>query len=88
MAPDTATSVHIATVQGMVQRLLYQSDEAKPPSVDQYDCIVIDECHRSNLLDRELSDTELGLRGGFDNFGDYISNTACHSTWLPNWGGA
>ncbi|MDP1692244.1 MAG: type I restriction-modification system endonuclease [Burkholderiaceae bacterium] len=73
MAPDSDTSVHIATVQGMVQRLLYAADDANPPSVDQYDCIVIDECHRGYLLDRELSDTELTFRGGFDNFSDYIS---------------
>jgi type I restriction enzyme R subunit len=40
-----------------------------PPAVDQYDCIVVDECHRGYLLDRELSDTELGFR----SFDDYIS---------------
>ena len=27
------------------------------PPVDQYDCIVVDECHRGYLLDREMSDT-------------------------------
>jgi type I restriction enzyme, R subunit len=69
LAPDSATSVHIATVQAMVQRLLYPPDGANPPSVDQYDCIVVDECHRGYLLDRELSDTELAFRG----YDDYIS---------------
>jgi type I restriction enzyme R subunit len=69
MAPDTDTSVHIATIQGMVQRILYPSDDATIPSVDQYDCIVVDECHRGYLLDRELSDTELTFRG----YDDYIS---------------
>ncbi|MDD5388918.1 MAG: type I restriction-modification system endonuclease [Gallionellaceae bacterium] len=68
-APDSDTSVHIATVQGMVQRVLYTSEEANPPAVDQYDCIVVDECHRGYLLDRELSDTELGFR----TYDDYIS---------------
>lgn len=68
-SPDTATAVHIATVQGMVQRVLYASEDSAPPAVDQYDCIVVDECHRGYLLDRELSDTELGFR----NFEDYIS---------------
>jgi type I restriction enzyme R subunit len=67
--PDTDTSVHVATVQGMVQRVLYPSESALPPPVDQYDCIIVDECHRGYLLDRELSDTELGFR----NFDDYIS---------------
>ena len=65
--PDDDTAVHIATVQGMVQRVLY-ADEDVPP-IDQYDCIVVDECHRGYLLDRELSDTELSFRG----YDDYIS---------------
>lgn len=69
IAPDSDTSVHIATVQGMVQRVLYPSDDASSPNVDQYDCIVVDECHRGYLLDRELSDTELTFRG----YEDYIS---------------
>lgn len=68
-APDTETAVHIATIQGMVQRLLYTAEDVTPPTVDQYDCIVVDECHRGYLLDRELSDTELTFRG----YDDYIS---------------
>ncbi len=68
-APDTDTAVHIATIQGMVQRLLYAAEDATPPAVDQYDCIVVDECHRGYLLDRELSDTEMTFRG----YEDYIS---------------
>jgi type I restriction enzyme R subunit len=67
--PDSDTAVHIATVQGMVQRLLYTAENVTPPAVDQYDCIVVDECHRGYLLDRELSDTEMTFRG----FEDYIS---------------
>ncbi len=67
--PDSDTAVHVATVQGLVQRVLYPSEGVAPPPVDQYDCIVIDECHRGYLLDRELSDTELGFR----SFDDYIS---------------
>lgn len=66
--PDGDTAVHIATVQGMVQRVLYASDDISPP-IDQYDCIVVDECHRGYLLDRELSETELSFRG----YDDYIS---------------
>ncbi len=68
-APDSDTALHIATVQGMVQRVLYTGEDSTPPAVDRYDCIVIDECHRGYLLDRELSDTELGFR----SFDDYIS---------------
>ena len=67
--PDTDTAVHIATIQGMVQRLLYSAENATPPTVDQYDCIIVDECHRGYLLDRELSDTEMTFRG----YEDYIS---------------
>lgn len=67
--PDADTLVHIATVQGMVKRVLFPAEGAAPPAVDQYDCIVVDECHRGYLLDRDLSETELGFRG----FDDYIS---------------
>jgi type I restriction enzyme, R subunit len=67
--PDSDTAVHIATVQGMVRRVLFPSDEQTPPSVDQYDCVIIDECHRGYLLDRELSDTEMTFR----SFDDYLS---------------
>lgn len=67
--PDGDTAVHIATIQGMVQRVLYAPEDAAPPPIDQYDCIVVDECHRGYLLDRELSETELSFRG----YDDYIS---------------
>jgi type I restriction enzyme R subunit len=61
-SPESDTAVHIATVQGMVQRLLYVKEDCVPPPVDRYDCIVVDECHRGYLLDRELSDSELTFR--------------------------
>lgn len=67
--PDSETAVHVATVQGVVQRVLNPSEGVTPAPVDQYDCIVVDECHRGYLLDRELSDTELSFR----TFDDYIS---------------
>ena len=65
--PDSATRVHIATVQGMARRLFGNPDSVPP--VDTYDCIVVDECHRGYLLDREMSDTELMFR----DQGEYIS---------------
>ncbi len=68
-APDDDTAVHLATVQGMVQRVLYPGDGTATPPIDQYDCIIVDECHRGYLLDRELSDTELSFRG----YDDYVS---------------
>lgn len=68
-SPDDDTAVHIATVQGMMRRVLFPADGVAPPTLDQYDCVVIDECHRGYTLDREMSDTELSFRG----FDDYIS---------------
>lgn len=62
------TRVHIATVQAMAQRLLLGDEESRP-TVDSYDLIVVDECHRGYLLDRELSDRELRFR----DFNDYVS---------------
>jgi type I restriction enzyme R subunit len=67
--PDTDTAVHIATVQGMVACVLNPMENVPPPSIDQYDCIIVDECHRGYLLDRELSETELTFR----SYEDYIS---------------
>jgi type I restriction enzyme, R subunit len=66
---DTDTAVHIATIQGMVQRILYAGENVVPPSIDEYDCIIVDECHRGYLLDREMADTEMTFR----SFDDYIS---------------
>src|SRR5690606_1444975 len=43
-SPDSDTAVHIATIQGMVQRVLYPPEGNSPPAVDQYDCIIVDEC--------------------------------------------
>ena len=57
--PEDDTKVHIATVQGLVKRIMYPSDNGAKPGVGQYDCIVVDECHRGYLLDRELSETEV-----------------------------
>ena len=61
--PDDDTAVHIATVQGMMRRVLFPADGVAPPTVDQYDCVVIDECHRGYTLDREMSDTEPAANG-------------------------
>jgi type I restriction enzyme R subunit len=49
--------------------ILFPSEENDVPPVDQYDCIVVDECHRGYLLDRELGDTEFQFR----DENDYIS---------------
>lgn len=69
-AADPDTCVHIATVQGMVARILGNEPDKVPP-VDAYDCVIIDECHRGYLLDRELSDTEFSFRDQQDYISKY-----------------
>ncbi len=61
VAPDADTCLHIATVQGMMRRVLDGDGDDAPP-VDSYDCIVVDECHRGYTLDREMTDEELLFR--------------------------
>lgn len=72
-APERDTRVHIGTVQSFVKKLLYPSEnangETETLTADRYDCIVVDECHRGYLLDKELSEDELTFR----DFGDYVS---------------
>ena len=67
--PDRDTRVQIGTVQSFVKRLLFPADDAATMTTDQYDCIVVDECHRGYLLDREMSENELAFR----DFGEYVS---------------
>ncbi|MEB0106041.1 type I restriction-modification system endonuclease [Pseudomonas sp. MH9.3] len=67
---DPETCVHIATVQGMVARIL-GNEPSKVPPVDAYDCVIIDECHRGYLLDRELSETEFSFRDQQDYISKY-----------------
>ena len=67
---DIDTSVQIATVQAMVKRVLYTEDASRP-KVDEFDCIVVDECHRGYLLDRDMSDAEMVFRDGSDYISKY-----------------
>lgn len=67
--PDPETKVHICTIQGLVKRVLFAERTAETPPIDQYDLMVVDECHRGYLLDLELSEAELTFR----NQEDYIS---------------
>ena len=55
---ERETRVHIATVQGMVRRLLYNDGEGNMPAVTDYDLIIVDEAHRGYLLDKEMTETE------------------------------
>jgi type I restriction enzyme R subunit len=67
--PDVDTKVHIATVQGMLKRIFYNTSDDYIPTVDQYDCIIVDEAHRGYTLDKEMSETEIQFR----DQNDYVS---------------
>jgi type I restriction enzyme R subunit len=71
LVPESDTKLHVATVQGMVKRLLYPSNDREVPPVDRYDCIVVDECHRGYNLDKELSEAELLFRSERDYISKY-----------------
>ncbi|WP_370425067.1 type I restriction-modification system endonuclease [Tenacibaculum dicentrarchi] len=62
-ASELDTKIHFATVQGMVQRIAYSDN---PPSVGDYDCIVVDEAHRGYTLDKEMDEEEFILRDQLD----------------------
>lgn len=65
---DKETRIHIATVQSLVKRILFNEAETIP-AVSDYDLIVVDEAHRGYILDKELSDDEMLYR----NQDDFIS---------------
>lgn len=65
---DRDAKIHICTVQRLVKRVLEREPGDRPP-VDQYDLILIDECHRGYLLDREMSVAETTFR----DQNDYVS---------------
>ncbi len=67
--PDIESRLHFATVQGMVKRLFYASDDQPVLPIDTYDCIIVDEAHRGYLQDKELDDEELN----FKDQRDYVS---------------
>jgi type I restriction enzyme, R subunit len=71
ITPEIDTRLHIATIQGMIRRLLYPSEDTIPLAVDQYDCIIVDECHRGYALDREMTEGELTFRSERDYISKY-----------------
>jgi type I restriction enzyme R subunit len=60
--PERDTRVHFATVQGLIKRVLWPENGDGAPTIDQYDCIVVDECHRGYALDREANEDDLEFR--------------------------
>lgn len=69
---DRETRLQVATVQGMVKRILYNDGDTMP-AVNDYDLIIVDEAHRGYLLDREMGDTELLYRDQRDYQSKYRS---------------
>ena len=51
------TRVHIATVQSLVKRILYNESDTSL-GVSDYDCIIVDEAHRGYILDKEMGADE------------------------------
>ncbi len=68
---DKETKIHVATVQSMVKRILYNDDAKSIPSVRDYDCIIIDEAHRGYTLDKEMDDNEVEWRDSKDFLSKY-----------------
>lgn len=64
------TRIQVATVQGMISRIMSEDKERIPSSGD-FDCIIIDEAHRGYTLDRELSEAELLYRDQNDFISKY-----------------
>lgn len=58
MAAEAETRVQVATVQAMVSRIF----RSAPPSVGEFDCIIVDEAHRGYTLDQEMTEGELAVR--------------------------
>ena len=67
---DKETKIHIATVQSLVKRVLY-NDTDSMPSVTDYDLIVIDEAHRGYILDKEIGEDEQLYRSQTDYISKY-----------------
>lgn len=58
---DKETRVQVATVQGMIQRIIFNDDDRKP-AVSDYDLIIVDEAHRGYTLDKMMVEEELAYR--------------------------
>ncbi len=68
MAAEAETRVQVATVQAMVKRLFASED---PPTIDTYDCIIVDEAHRGYTLDQEMTEGELTTRDAAQYLSSY-----------------
>lgn len=59
------TRVHIATVQSLVKRIIYNETD-RTLGVSDYDLIIVDEAHRGYILDREMGEDEVWYRNQDD----------------------
>lgn len=69
---DKETRIQVATVQSMVKRILYNSEDTMP-AVTDYDLVIIDEAHRGYILDKEMGEDELLYRDQLDYQSKYRS---------------
>ncbi|MDR1802302.1 MAG: type I restriction-modification system endonuclease [Treponema sp.] len=69
---DKETKIHVATVQSLVKRILYNDTDSMPSVID-YDLIVVDEAHRGFILDKEIGDDEQLYRSQIDYISKYRS---------------
>lgn len=69
---DRETRIQVATVQGMVKRILY-NDEDTMPAVTDFDLVIIDEAHRGYILDKEMGEDEILYRDQTDYQSKYRS---------------
>lgn len=58
---DKETRIQIATVQGMVRRILYNEGDTMP-AVTDYDLIICDEAHRGFSLDKDMGEEDMLYR--------------------------
>lgn len=67
---DKETRIHVATVQSLVKRIMYNEGDSMP-SVTDYDLVIVDEAHRGYILDKEMGDDELLYRDEQDYVSKY-----------------
>lgn len=69
---EVETRVQFATVQSLVKRLFYATDEEKNHlPINAYDCIIVDEAHRGYIEDIELNEEDLSFRDQADYVSQY-----------------
>jgi len=68
MAVEAETRIQVATVQAMVKRLFHADS---PPTIDTFDCIIVDEAHRGYTLDQEMTEGELANRDASQYLSSY-----------------